>query len=185
MASLPNAKTVTYEEWLRMPEVDNAIEEVVNGEIAIMPPAKLLHTKIVKRLERALERQLDESQVTVYAEQLGLVVRKVPLTSRVPDIAVVINASLVEEDGYCHSTPQLIAEVVSPANTRSRVERMLGEYAAFGVPEVWVISPDDRTVEVLLLDRGYLRRSHILAEGILQPKLFPHVQVDIAQIWPD
>jgi hypothetical protein len=30
---LPNSKTVTYDEWLRMPEVTDAIEEVVNGEI--------------------------------------------------------------------------------------------------------------------------------------------------------
>ena len=38
MASLPNPQTVTYEEWLRMPEVTDAIEEVVDGEIRIMPP---------------------------------------------------------------------------------------------------------------------------------------------------
>ena len=29
--------TVTYEEWLRMPEVSDATEEVVNGEIRITP----------------------------------------------------------------------------------------------------------------------------------------------------
>ena len=29
MASFPNPRTVTYEEWLRMPEVHDAIEEVV------------------------------------------------------------------------------------------------------------------------------------------------------------
>ena len=39
MASLPQSTTVTYEEWLRMPEVQDAIEEVVNGEIRIMPRA--------------------------------------------------------------------------------------------------------------------------------------------------
>ena len=37
MATLTKSKTVTYEEWLRMPEVTDAIEEVVNGEIRIMP----------------------------------------------------------------------------------------------------------------------------------------------------
>ena len=31
MASLSNPKTVTYEEWLRMPEVQDSTEEVVNG----------------------------------------------------------------------------------------------------------------------------------------------------------
>lgn len=40
MASLPNSKTVMYEEWLRVPEVTDTIEEVVKGEIRIMPPAK-------------------------------------------------------------------------------------------------------------------------------------------------
>jgi Uma2 family endonuclease len=40
MASLPNPRTVTYEEWLRMPEVTDFIEEVVDGEIPIMPPNK-------------------------------------------------------------------------------------------------------------------------------------------------
>ena len=29
-------RTVTYEEWLNMPLVDDAIEEVVNGEIRIV-----------------------------------------------------------------------------------------------------------------------------------------------------
>jgi len=47
MASLPNPQTVTYEEWLRMPEVTDAIEEVVDGEILIMPPNKLKSALIV------------------------------------------------------------------------------------------------------------------------------------------
>jgi len=29
-------RTVTYEEWLHMPVVDGAIEEVLNGEIRIV-----------------------------------------------------------------------------------------------------------------------------------------------------
>jgi len=37
-------KLVSYEDWLRMPEVDDAIEEVVNGEIVRMPPPKITHT---------------------------------------------------------------------------------------------------------------------------------------------
>src|SRR6266699_5580738 len=100
MATLPQTKTVTYEEWLTMPEVQDAIEEVVNGEIRIMPPAKIGHARVVQRTFRALDRQLDPNKVLALCSSFGLIIRKRPLTSRVPDIAVFDLATMVEQDGY-------------------------------------------------------------------------------------
>jgi Uma2 family endonuclease len=185
MASLPNSKTVTYEEWLRMPEVTDAIEEVVNGEIRIMPPAKVLHAWIVALLNGILISQFDRKRVIVFTGSFGIIIRKAPLTSRIPDLAVFEVATLIQKDGYIHSAPQLLVEVLSPANTRREREEKLADYASIGVPEVWVISPEARTVEVLYLEDGHLRSTHTLATGTLTPKLFPTVTVDIAAIWPD
>jgi Uma2 family endonuclease len=168
-----------------MPEVTDAIEEVVNGEIRIMPPAKLKHTMIVARTNVALISQLDQKRTVVLTGSFGLIIRKAPLTSRIPDLAVFELATLVEQDGYIHSAPQLLVEVLSPANTRREREEKLADYASIGVPEVWVVSPEARTVEVLYWEDGYLRRAEILASGVLTPKLFPDVRVDIAGIWPD
>jgi Uma2 family endonuclease len=185
MASLPNSKTVTYEEWLRMPEVTDAIEEVVNGEIRIMPPAKWKRFRIIERTRRVLERQLDAERFSFAVGSFGLVIRKAPLTSRVPDLAVFDLTTLVEQDGYIHSASQLLVEVLSPANTRRERAEKLADYSEISVPEVWVISPEARTVEVLYLEDGFLRSSQVLASGTLTPKLFPQVTVDIAAIWPD
>jgi Uma2 family endonuclease len=185
MASLPNSKTVNYEEWLRMPELSDAIEEVVNGEIRIMPAPKWNHGEIVENLHDALVAQLDRAAFRVRAAEFGLIIRKSPLTSRVPDLAVFERSTIVEQDGYIHSAPQLAVEGLSPANTRREREEKLADYASLGVPEVWVISPEARTVEVLHLENGYLHRAQIVAEGVLTPRLFPHVTVDIASIWPD
>jgi Uma2 family endonuclease len=185
MASLPNAKQVTYEEWLAMPEVQDAIEEVVSGEIRIMPALKSDHGIIIDELCFQIRSQVDPKAVRVRAADFGLIIRRQPLTSHVPDLAVYERATEVERDGYIHSPPQLVVDVLSPANTRRAMEEKLGDYASIGVPEVWILSPEARTVEVLLLENGFLRRSQILADGILQPKLFPHVHIDIAKIWPD
>jgi Uma2 family endonuclease len=186
MASLPSSKTVTYEEWLRLPEVSDAIEEVVSGEIRMMPPAKWKHAMTVERIRRALDGQLDPGRVVIQTSNFGLIIRREPLTSRVPDLAVFELSTIVERDGYIHSAPQLVVEVLSPANTRHEREEKLGDYAAIGVPEVWVVSPEARTVEVLYLENGYLRgNARILAQGLLKPRHFPNVQVDIAGIWPD
>ena len=94
---------VTYDEWLALPEVQDATEEVVNGEIR------------------------------------------------------------------------------SPYELAQKVEH----YAAIGVPEAWLLRPDDRTVEVLLLEDGSFRRSQLLVTGNLQPKVLPRVHIDIDKIWLD
>jgi Uma2 family endonuclease len=185
MASLPKSTKVTYEEWLRMPIVEDAIEEVVNGEIRIMPPNKWKHSEIVQNLYDALASQFDRRRVRVVVTNFGLIIRKSPLTSRVPDLAVFERSTMVEQDGYIHSAPQLAVEVLSPANTRREREEKLNNYAEIGTPEVWVISPEGKTVEILLLEQGRLHRSAILAEGLLKPVRFPHVQINIAEIWPD
>ena len=122
MASLPNPKTVSYEEWLRMPEVQGAIEEVVNGEIRIMPPVKWKRAMTVARLQTALQKQVDPDRFLVVTTQFGLIIRTAPLTSRVPDLAVFETNTIVERDGYIHSAPQLVVEVLSPANTRRERE---------------------------------------------------------------
>src|ERR1035437_3705346 len=185
MANLPNPQTVTYEEWLRMPEVTDFIEEVVDGEILISPPAKWEHALIVTNVRHALVAQLDRREVQVVDGSFGLVIRKAPLTSRVPDLAVFRKSTIVEQDGYIHSAPQLVVEVLSPGNTRRERERKLADYASLGVPEMWVVSPEARTVEVLYLESGFLRSAQVLTQGVLEPKQFPGVQIQIAEIWPD
>ena len=168
-----------------MPVVEDAIEEVVNGEIRIMPANKLKHTLVVQALYDNISPQVDKQQILVIIASFGLIIRKSPLTERQPDLAMFELSSLVEEDGYIHSAPQLAIEVLSPANTRREREEKLDDYAEIGVPEVWVFSPEARNVEVLLLEDGAYHRSAILAEGVLKPVRFPHVQINIAEIWPD
>jgi Uma2 family endonuclease len=185
MATVPNVKTVTYEEWLRMPEVSDAIEEVVNGEVRIMPSPTWSHGEIVQDLYNLILPQVDKREVSIKIVNFDLVIRFDPLTVRVPDLAVFQRSTMVEKDGRIHSAPQLIVEVLSPANKRREREEKLADYAALGVPEVWGVSPEPRTVEVLYLEEGRLRRVQLLAEGILTPKHFPTVKVDIAAIWQE
>ena len=185
MASLPRTNTVSYEEWLTLPEVSEGIEEVVNGEIRIMPPAEWTHTQVVERLNDAIRALRDPQRVLVITANFGLIIRERPLTSRVPDLAVFEKSTIIEKDGYVHSAPQLAVEVLSPANSRKEREEKLQDYAELGVPEVWVVAPEGRTVEVLYLEDGRLRRSAILAEGTLTPRHFPEVHIEISGIWPD
>lgn len=177
-------RTVTYEEWLNMPVVEDAIEEVANGEIRIMPPNKWQHAIIVENLSDALKAQVDRKAVRVVATVFGLIIRKTPLTSRVPDLAVFIKQNIVEQDGYIHSAPELVVEVFSAANTRRLMNEKIRDYESIAAPELWIVSPEAQTVEVLLLQTGIVT-DRVVTQGQLSPKLFPGVAIDVSAIWPD
>jgi len=165
-----------------MPEVRD--EEVVNGEIRIMPSPLLPHARIIQRLNNQISRQVDPREVEIFTSTFDLIISRQPLTARVPDLAVCKVGTIVERDGRMHSAPQLIVEVRSPSNTgRERAEK-LADYARLCVPEVWAFSPQDRTVEVLYLEDGRYRRQALLTDGVLRPKHFPNVEVQISEIWP-
>jgi Uma2 family endonuclease len=181
MATTP--KTLTYEEWLALPETEG-IEEVVNGEIRKMPPNKAIHADTVENLADLLKERLDRRTVRVRVSNFGLVIRRDPVTVRVPDIAVFVREKEMKEDGYFHSAPELIVEGLSPGNTRAEREEKLADYASLGVPEVWVVSPEAQTVEVLWLQDGRLVPTAIVRAGELTPMHFPAARIDIAAIWP-
>lgn len=176
------SKVLTYEEWLRLPEVEG-VEEAVNGEIVKMPPNKVPHVFIVEDLADLLKSQLDRRTVRVLVTTFGLVIRRDPLTTRVPHIAVFIRSNMVVQDGYIHSAPELLVEVLSPGNTRAEQVDKLRDYESLGVPEVWVVSPEAQTVEVLLFQNGHLVTTNLLREGQLTPTKFPEATVEISAIW--
>jgi Uma2 family endonuclease len=160
------------------------VEEVVNGEIVRMPPDKLPHAYIVDNMADLLKATLDRKTVQVFVTVFGLVIRRDPVTTRVPNLAVFIKKSIIEQDGYIHSAPELVVEVLSPANTRAERTAKLRDYESIGVPEVWVLSPKAQTVEVLLLKDGRLTTTTLLREGQLTPTCFPEAAIDVSAIWP-
>ena len=47
-----------------------------------------------------------------------------------------------------HIIPDIAAEVLSPSETPARIHRKLAQYFTAGVKQVWLINPEDRTVEI-------------------------------------
>jgi Uma2 family endonuclease len=178
------SKIVTYEEWLEMPESEGK-EEVVDGEIIRIPPHKWDHAETVDELQTILKFQLDLKLYRVFTTIFDLVIRKDPLTCRQPDLAVFNRKNMVKLDGHIQSTPELVVEMLSPSNTRKDMVRKTEDYESIGVPELWILSPEARTFEVLQLQDGKLRRTQLLAEGQLRPLRFPEAVVDVVSVWPD
>ena len=47
-----------------------------------------------------------------------------------------------------HIIPDIAVEVLSPSETPARIHRKMTQYFKAGVKEVWLVQPEDRTVEI-------------------------------------
>ncbi len=94
---------------------------------------------------------------------------------RIPDVCVV-SASLPREQ-IVRTPPVLCIEVLSPEDRFSRVEVKCQDYLRMGVPEVWIVDPQTRTLHIL---RGQSSTKH--QEGIVRLSGTP-AELDIAQLF--
>lgn len=147
--------------------------ELVRGELRMSPSPGGRHgvvvTAILRRLLYLEDRGLGRLLINVGFELLQL-----PRTVRAPDVAFVYSARLPSGGigpGPMRVTPDLAVEVVSPSETRSRLEEKLDDYRACGVPLVWVIDPAARTVSVIEgdLTPQLLREGGALTGGMVLP----------------
>jgi Uma2 family endonuclease len=74
---------------------------------------------------------------------------------RVPDVTV-LEKDQPREQIITHA-PLAVFEVLSPEDTIQRMKRRLKDYRAMGIPEIWVIDPEDGTY--LRYEEGELRRN--------------------------
>jgi Uma2 family endonuclease len=51
-------------------------------------------------------------------------------------------------EGHCPIAPDLAVEVVSPNDTAYEIDEKVREFLDAGVPLVWVVNPEQRTVEI-------------------------------------
>jgi Uma2 family endonuclease len=163
MSSLAQS-LVTWEEFLQLPERPETDKryELHDGEIVTVPPARPLHIKLQKRIERLLEAA---------AGNRGVVTTEFPyrpvtnLQYWFADVAYIPQAvwDALPPDEYPVYAPPLIVEVLSPSNSPAKVNRQRIVALSAGTEEFWVVDAERRTVQVTQLGSAnvYSRNDHI------------------------
>jgi Uma2 family endonuclease len=98
----------------------------------------------------------------VCSNDTGLLVDREPDTVRGPDVIVFDESRRLEElsPKFSEGTPRLVAEVLSPHDRLSKVNRRVSQYLKLGVALVWVVDPEARAVTVYQTDK-----THQVLEG--------------------
>jgi Uma2 family endonuclease len=139
----------TYQDYLGIPEDTSRRYEIVGGELFMTPTPRFRHQEVVTSLASLLRALAREGK-------LGKVVAG-PITVRLhdelvlePDIVFVRadRLHIVDPEGIIDGPPDLVVEVLSPSNRTYDRNLKRKHYLDNGVPELWIVDADERTVEV-------------------------------------
>jgi Uma2 family endonuclease len=163
MSSLAYEKPYyTYTDVLKWDE--NFRAEVIDGELYVMSLPVRFHQGILMELAGQLRDFLKEKPGKVYPAPFG--VRLSPRddlsddTFLEPDIVVVCDTSKLDDKG-CNGAPDLVIEILSPATARHDRVVKFRKYLEAGVREYWIVNPDEKTVQVHILDNDrYITKTY-------------------------
>ncbi len=180
----PKRKIWTYEDYLRL-EDDNRYE-VINGRLIEMPAPTPLHQRILKRLLNILARfaELKENRGEVLPSPIDVVLGDRYVLQ--PDIVFISKDRLgIIGEKAIMGPPDLVVEIISPATVRRDTVVKKEIYEKFGVKEYWIVYPEERAVEVWVLnDEGkYKLFSVAEEEGKVKSKVLEGLEIDLKEVF--
>ncbi len=153
---LATATYVPVETYLRSSYEPDA--EYVDGAIEERPAAERDHAAWQAAIQRWFFAHDREWNIAVFPSYR---VQVAETRFRVPDVAVMDLGMPTER--IATRAPIAVFEVLSPEDTVLKVRRKLADYAKMGIPQIWVIDPEDGAS--LRYVNGELLRGEVFEEA--------------------
>lgn len=104
----------------------------------------------------------------------------------VPDVQLLTEAAYeaAGDAGMDHGRPELVIEVVSPGSKRHDRFQKLDWYAQVGVPEYWIVEPEERSLTAHRLQADvYAIVQHAQGDEVFRSKHFKGLKVPLSRLW--
>jgi Uma2 family endonuclease len=183
-ASNPVPEAMTAEELERV-DIPGKQTELIRGRLVVREPPGTHHGRIAATLCYFVTDHVRRYGLgVVFAQDTGFRVESKPDTVRAPDVAFLAQerADELPLRGYAALAPDLVAEIVSPDDSRGEVLSKVGSWLAAGTRVVWVIYPERPEAQVFRAD-GTLSIVH--ADGAVEGEgVLPGFSVPLAALLP-
>ncbi|MCY3781527.1 MAG: Uma2 family endonuclease [Chloroflexi bacterium] len=150
-------KCISADEFLdivRAPAYDDRLVELINGEIVELPLHGAEHGVTVANLAARIGKYIFDNDLGhAFLGGMGYVVEKSSTgcdTIRGLDFAYVSKGRAPESwgDDWLETPPDLVVEVVEYCDSASYIQLKVMQILKSGTPQVWTISPENKTLVV-------------------------------------
>ncbi len=120
--------------------------ELINGQVYMMSRPKANHARVSKNISNIFANYLKGKTCESFTEfELYLSEED----HFIPDEMIVCDPDIVKEDAV-YGVPDLVVEILSRSTARKDRAEKFFKYEKYGVKEYWIISPQDKFVEVYI-----------------------------------
>lgn len=155
--------TWSEEQYLRLTDSHNMLLEFTDGSLEVLPMPTDKHQAILLSLVLAFFPFINALGGKVLFAPLRLQIK--PGRYREPDLMLLLNAEDPRRQNSYWLGADLVLEIVSPDNPERDTQVKRVEYAQAGIPEYWVVNPEDGVVTVLSLEAGQYVEHGVFRRG--------------------
>ena len=100
-----------------------------------------------------------------------------------PDLCVVCDLEKIDGRG-CIGAPDLVVEILSPSNSRKDLKDKYEIYEEAGVPEYWIVDPDNKAFYRYVLQEDiYIGLPPVPEGDVFRSRKFPEMEIDTKLIF--
>jgi Uma2 family endonuclease len=149
---LPLQGLWTEEQYLRLTDQTNRFIEFTEGAVEVLSMPTRKHQAISRFLFLAFLAFVQPLGGTVFYAPLR--VRVAPGRFREPDLVLLLEVNDPRNQNAFWLGADLVVEIVSPDNVERDTVIKRADYAEAGIPEYWIVNPEEETITVLKLEGG-------------------------------
>ncbi|MEQ4482527.1 Uma2 family endonuclease [Cohnella silvisoli] len=130
---------VTYDDYAQLPD-DGKRYEVADGVLELMSPAPSPKHQVISYQMQTLLTNNCQLEYIIFASPVDLILSAKEV--RQPDLVMVHRSrmEIITRRGI-EGIPDLVAEILSPHSVKRDKQQKLKSYAAYQIPEYWIIDP--------------------------------------------
>ncbi len=171
---------LTYDDYCQYPD-DGYRHEIIVGDHYMNPAPVPYH----QALSRHIQFQLYSA---IELTGLGQVINA-PIDVQFsnhdvvqPDLIVVLSGNSIITTSKVKGVPDLVVEILSPSTSKRDEGLKKQLYEQNGVPEYWVVAPDEKVVRKFILNRDKYGEAELCSERVTFDGV-PDTAVDLKRVW--
>src|SRR5437667_263274 len=167
----------TTEQYFKLTDQTNRLIEFTDGYVEVLPAPTRRHRVILAFLYELFVAFIGPRGGKVLFAPLRVQVR--PNKYREPDLLLLLDANDLRNPNAFWLGADLVAEIVSPDDPERDLRVKRADYAEAGIPEYWIVNPENETIIVLWLEgdsyteHGSFRRGETATSALLNGFAMP------------